>query len=95
MYRYDSWLENLRIKMTEKECPVIANCYKCNEELYDGDIAFFDVCSDIYLCDRCVSSTEEEDEEEFQLISENFEKIKLEDYNIDFFEDDKYEDWGE
>lgn len=93
MYRYDSWLENLRIETTEKECPVLAKCYRCGEELYDGDKAFFNDCSNIYLCQRCVWNIEEEDEEEFKIVSENFDEIKLEDYDFEFFDDDKYEEF--
>lgn len=93
MYRYDSWLENLRMSMTEKECPALATCYKCNEDLYEGDNVFFWDYEDIYLCERCVSRTEDEDEDEYKLIKDNFDEITLENYDFEFFEEDKYEEF--
>lgn len=91
MYKYDLWLENLRISMTEKERPIIAKCYRCNEDLYEGEDVLKSNLDDIFLCKKCLSHIE--DEKEFEFILDNFDEIKLKNYYSDFFEDDKYDDW--
>lgn len=88
MYGYDEWLENERIWKTEKESPVLAHCQKCREELYDGDNAYLDDINMIYLCQKCVNHIEDDDEEEYEIIQDNFTKITLNSYDFDL-------DWGD